>query len=80
MKNKITLPELAEEDITIGTQLILLDNNLLDNTDDLIVNISIDKLMESMEIDTPILCKEVLEFLMKVCSSEFNHEVVFYAK
>jgi len=52
--------------ITHGTQAIVFGNEDVIRTEDLILNISINDLVEDMEADKPSLYTEVLNFLNKV--------------
>lgn len=63
------LPQLSEDLITHGTQLIVPDEDTMDAHDDLILNVSISELLENMGNETPILYTEVSEFLKKVSSA-----------
>ena len=69
---KAALPELSEDVITHGTQLIVLDEDIMDDFGGLILNVSISELLENMDAKTPILYTAVSQFLMKVSPSQYQ--------
>ncbi len=51
------------------TKAIILSDDELDTSENLILNISIDDLVDDMESKTKTWYKEVVDFLNKVCMS-----------
>ena len=66
VKRKATLSQLTEEVITHVTQAMVIAEDDLAKTEDLILNISIEDLVNDMSVDSPMWYKEVLEFMKKV--------------
>ena len=66
VKRKATLSQLTEEVITNVTQAMVIAEDDLAKTEDLIFNISIEDLVNDMAKDSPMWYNEVLEFMKKV--------------
>ena len=65
VKRKATLSQLTEEVITHVTQAMVIAEDDVAKTEDLILNISIEDLVNDMSEDSPMWYKEVLEFMKK---------------
>ncbi len=57
---------MTEGVIVHRTQAIVLNEDEVDNTEELILNIYVEDLVESMEFETPTWYTKVIEFLKKV--------------
>ena len=66
VKRKATLLQLTEEVITHVTQAMVIAEDDVAKTEDLILNISIEDLANDMEEDTPMWYNEVVQFMHKV--------------
>ena len=66
VKRKATLSQLTEEVITHVTQAMVIAEDDVAKTEDLILNISIEDLVNDMVEDNPMLYNEVLEFMKKI--------------
>ena len=66
VKRKATLSQLTEEVITHVTQAMVIAEDDVAKTEDLILNISIEDLVNDMVEDNPMWYNEVLEFMKKV--------------
>jgi hypothetical protein len=71
VKRKAEVLELTEDVITHGTQAIVLSKDEAYNTEDLILNISVEDLVDNMKADPPNWYTEVMEFLKKVQKFSF---------
>ena len=66
VKRKATLSQLTEEVITHVTEAMVIAEDDVAKTEDLILNISIEDLVNDMVEDSPMWYNEVLEFMKKV--------------
>ena len=66
VKRKATLSQLTKEVITYVTQAMVIAEDDVAKTEDLILNISIEDLVNDMVEDNPMWYNEVLEFIKKV--------------
>ena len=66
VKRKDTLSQLTEEVITHVTQAMVITEDDVEKTEDLILNISIEDLANDMVEDKPMWYNEVLQFMKKV--------------
>ena len=69
MKRKAVLPEWMEDMVTQGTQVITLDDEDV-KSEELILNVSIVDIMDSVESSPPNSYVEVMDFIRKVCNIE----------
>ena len=69
MKRKAALPEWTEEMVTLGTQIITLDDEDV-KSKELILNVSIVDIMDSVDSSAPNSYVEVMDFIRKVCDIE----------
>jgi hypothetical protein len=63
---KTTLLQLTEDGIVLGSEVIIFGKEEVDDTEELILNISIEDLVENMETNTMTWYTKVMEFLKKV--------------
>ena len=66
VKRKATLSQLTEEVITHVTQAMVIAEDDVAKTEDLILNISIEDLANNMDEGTPMWYNEVVQFMKKV--------------
>ena len=66
VKRKATLSQLIEEVITHVTQAMIIAEDDVAKSEDLILNISIKELANDMVEDNPMWYNEVLQFMKKV--------------
>ena len=66
VKRKATLSQLTKEVITHVTQAMVIAEDDVAKTEDLILNISIEDLVNDMVEDNPMWYNEVLQFMKKV--------------
>ena len=72
MKRKVVLPEWTEDMVTQGMQVITLDDEDV-KSEELILNVSIVDIMDSLESSPPNSYVEVMDFIRKVCDTlKFN--------
>jgi len=65
MKRKAVLPELTEEIVTQGTQVIVIGDDDEVNSKDLILNVSIVDVMEDMETNVVATYTEIKDFFVE---------------
>ena len=72
MKRKVVLPKRMEDMVTQGTQVITLDDEDV-KSEELILNVSIVDIIDSLESSPPNSYVEVMDFIEKVCDTlKFN--------